>query len=152
MIEICSETEKDQVIVYLSERFGMASELFSSWEFYSGSKGRIILGPKDINPALRPDTAGLLIARIAKTVKPSSNLLQLFGTHVSRNAISLSRENTMRFVRGEDLSLSPEESATATEGYVLLRFAHYALGCGLLKDGRIKNMLPKAKRVGLKYW
>ena len=34
-----------------------------------------------------------------------------------------------------------------TDGYVILKYKNFFLGCGLLKEGKLKNMIPKAKRI-----
>jgi NOL1/NOP2/fmu family ribosome biogenesis protein len=41
--------------------------------------------------------------------------------------------------------------AGASDGYVLLVHRDQPLGCGLLRGDSIRNMLPKAKRLELKF-
>jgi NOL1/NOP2/fmu family ribosome biogenesis protein len=151
MIEPCSATDKSLTLEYLERRYGLASELLADFEFYASANGRIILGPKLIEPCLSPDTAGLLIARIGNTVKPSTNLLQVFGALISRNFVALVRENAVRYIKGLDLEVSAAEIGDTTEGYVLLKYLAFPLGCGLLQGTHIKNMLPKAKRVDIRF-
>lgn len=139
---------KAAVLDYLEGRFGLDPELFSGSGFYLASKGRVYLGPQQSIPKPRIVTIGLLVARVGENIKPTTNLLQAFGRHVKKNSIALSREQTLAYARGEDIS---PDAGDATEGYVLLSYEGHPLGCGLLKDGTIKNMLPKAKRTELKY-
>jgi len=139
---------KDAVLEYLDERFGLGPELFSDFGFYLASKGRVYLGPKQSIPKPRIVTIGLLVARVSDAIKPTTNLLQAFGRHVKKNSIPLTKEQTVSYARGEDIR---PESGDVTDGYVLLTSDGHPLGCGLLKDGTIKNMLPKAKRTELKY-
>lgn len=147
MIAICPDEDKQQTLDYLQRRFGMLPELFADFEFYAGPNGRIILGARRIDDRLSPDTAGLLIARIGRTVKPSTNLLQLFGKHVSRNLVVLNPQQTALYIKGNDLEVTAAEIGDTTEGYVLLKYLSYPLGCGLLQGNHIKNMLPRAKRL-----
>ena len=151
MIEPCPANDKSLTLEYLERRYGLAPELLADFEFYASANGRIILGPKQIDPCLSPDTAGLLIARIGNTVKPSTNLLQIVGSLITRNFIALERENAVRYIKGLDLEVTAAEIGDTTEGYVLLKYLAFPLGCGLLQGSHIKNMLPKAKRIDVRF-
>ncbi|MEW6748904.1 MAG: hypothetical protein AB1295_04320 [Candidatus Micrarchaeota archaeon] len=161
--ELPPDKLKDAVLEYLEERFGLGPEVFKDFGFYLASKGRVYLGPRRAIDRPKVVTVGLLIARAGDSIKPTTNLLQAFGRQVKKNEIRLSREQTLSYVRGEDIrmagpgsSASPQTvsglgSPVSGDGYVLLTYEGYPLGCGLLKAGTIKNMLPKAKRLELKY-
>ena len=151
MIEPCSANDKSLTLDYFERRYGLAPELLADFEFYASANGRIILGPKQIDPCLFPDTAGLLIARIGNTVKPSTNLLQIVGSLITRNFVSLERDSAARYIRGLDLEVTVTEIGDTTEGYVLLKYLSFPLGCGLLQGSHIKNMLPKAKRLDVRF-
>jgi len=149
MIALCPPELKARVSEYLHERFGLDSVILAPYELYAGPNGRILLGPKtDFDPAL-VDTAGILIARIQRTVKPSTHLFQMFGHHVTANIVRLDRENVPRYCRGEHFALSPEEIGDSTRGFVMVAFGDLTLGCGLLKDGQLENQLPKQYRLVL---
>jgi hypothetical protein len=145
-----AKTQK-QVLGYLRERFGLTEAELGGFGLYMASKGRIYLGPRrtiDRPPAV---SLGLLVARVSGTVKPSTNLLQSFGRHISRNLIILTREQAMSFARGSDLEVGEDALGGATDGYVLLKYGDAPLGCGLLRGRSVRNMLPKAKRLELRY-
>ena len=146
--EVPQDKLKETVLEYLEERFDLKPELFSDFGFYLASKGRVFLGPKRGIDRPRIVTIGLLIGRVDNAVKPTTNLLQAFGKHIKKNAISLTKEQTISYVKGQDIML---DSGDITDGYVLLNYSGHHLGCGLLKGGTIKNMLPKAKRMVLKH-
>lgn len=151
MIEPCASVDKTLTLEYLQRRFGLAADLLDGFTFYASANGRIILGPQEIDPVLSPDTAGLLIARIGNSVKPSTNLLQLIGGRATRGCVTLSREQAVRYIKGLDLEVTAVEIGDTTEGYVLLKYLSFPLGCGLLQGTHIKNMLPKAKRLDVKF-
>jgi NOL1/NOP2/fmu family ribosome biogenesis protein len=151
MIEPCSANDKFLTLEYLERRYGLAQDLLADFEFYASANGRVILGPKLIDPCLSPDTAGLLIARIGNTVKPSTNLLQIVGALFTKNFVALERENAVRYIKGLDLEVTATEIGETTEGYVLLKYLAFPLGCGLLQGSHIKNMLPKAKRLDVRF-
>jgi NOL1/NOP2/fmu family ribosome biogenesis protein len=136
---------------YLGERFGITREDLSGFGMYLASKGRVYLGPEKAIDRPRIVTIGLLIARVSRSVKPSTNLLQLFGRRISRNRISLEREQAVAFARGDDLRCGQGQASSCTDGYVLLSYEGFPLGCGFLQGGAVKNLVPKAKRLGLKY-
>lgn len=152
MIEPCPDDTRRRVIEYLNQRFGLDPEILEEYSFWVASKGRVIIGPAEIPKDIRIDTAGILIARVHQNVKPSSNLLQLFGRSMSKAIVELHREDACRFMQGLDLSLPDYSEVDFDDGYVLLQYDGYPLGCGLLKDGKIKNMLPRAKRLELEFF
>ena len=142
------------VLEYLEKRFGLDRALFGGYGLYATSKGRIYLGPKRLVNHPRIATVGLLIARSHGAIKPSTNLLQLFGKHVKKNYVELAKENAAAFIGGADVRLGDGETANpalTTDGYVLVRYLGFSLGCGLLQGAAVKNMLPKAKRLKATY-
>jgi NOL1/NOP2/fmu family ribosome biogenesis protein len=142
---------KEKVFGYLEERFGLERSLFDDYGLYMASKGRVYLGPRRVPDLPKIATIGLLIARVHGTVKPSTNLLQALGKRVSRNIVNATREQALAYARGGDFK--PDSAAVdgIGDGYVLVRFEGASLGCGLLQKGMVKNMLPKAKRLELRY-
>lgn len=147
----CSEELIARVMGYLSERFGIPIELFEGRVFYQRPGGRVYMGPNDKIEGVAADSAGILIARVHRTVKPSSCLLQLFGSHVTRNGIILTREQALACVAGKDVMVHARQLEGARPGYVLLTYGDIALGCGLLRDTTIHNVLPKATHLDLAY-
>ncbi len=147
----CPDEMRVRTLTYLEERFGLSPTLFESFVLYAGAKGRIILGPKLIPQAFDPDTAGLVIARVNRSVKPTTNLFQVFGRLVVRNTITLAREQALRYLAGNDIAVGTEDRVDAYLGYVLIKYDDYPLGCGLFQEGQIKNMLPRAKRLEVEY-
>ncbi|MBU8934527.1 MAG: hypothetical protein KOO62_11035 [candidate division Zixibacteria bacterium] len=152
MIDLCPPETIHRVLEYFGERFGISPVVFGSWVFFAGPRGRVFLGPPTTLGLEAADTCGILIARVQKTVKPSTFLFQSFGRHVTRNIITLDREQTERFCCGEDIVLSADAIGDAARGFVMVAYDDLPLGCGLLKDGRLENQIPKPYRMSLKYW
>lgn len=100
-------------------------------------------------------TAGMTIARISPgreiTVKPTTNLLQSFGSQATKNLVTLDRERTIDFASGLDIRLSQDEPCDAEDGYVIVKFGETVLGCGLKQGVFIRCLVPKAKRIRLKF-
>lgn len=133
----------DEVLGYLEDRFGIVRARLAPFRLYLGSKGRIFIGPKQIPPKVNPVTIGILAFRTGNSIKPTSNLIQIFGDSINRNTIELSKEQAKAYIRGEDLMGMATDS---TDGYVVLTHLSKPLGIGMLKGGDIRNMLPKARR------
>ncbi|MCI0503827.1 hypothetical protein L0Y65_03890 [Candidatus Micrarchaeota archaeon] len=140
-----------KILGYMEERFGLGPELFSPYRMYLASKGRVYLGPRNVPDMPKIATIGLLIARVNGAVKPSTNLLQIMGKHVEKNAVELEKQQALDFAKGQDVRLAPAQLATLRDGYVLMRYNAEPLGCGFLRLGAVKNMLPKAKRLPLRF-
>jgi len=142
---------KAMVLGYLEERFGLSPDEFKGFGLYMASKGRVYLGPERAIGSPRIVCVGVTIARLSGAVKPSTNLIQLFGRQMSRNMVALENKEALSYAKGEDLLLPAERLGHVTPGYVALTYLGIPLGCGLLKDGSIRNMLPKAKRLELRF-
>ena len=151
MIQKESSKKKRMILEYFEGHFGIKPGILNSFGFYAGLKGRIFLGPKKAIDRPSIVSLGILIARINGSIKPSTNLFHMFGTHVKKNFVSLTKKHAVQYIHGDDLELSAAEINEAEEGYILVKYLNFPLGCGLLKENRIKNMLPKAKRLDVKF-
>ncbi|MBI5228093.1 hypothetical protein HY988_05880 [Candidatus Micrarchaeota archaeon] len=155
MIENCNKQEKLLVLEYLKERFGIEADLFSNYEFYSGGQGRVYLAPSGISNIQKIVTVGLSVARTSSTVKPTTNFFQSFGSFVKKNIVLPSKEKTLKYLKGEDFQLDELEMNSSTEGYVMIQYKSgnntFFLGCGLFQNNWIKNVLPKEKRLDIKF-
>ncbi|MBD3332147.1 hypothetical protein GF356_04805 [candidate division GN15 bacterium] len=142
---ICPDDIRSRVVGYLMQRFGMRESLWQDYEFYQSSRGRIHLGPCELPDRPKPDSVGCLIARLQRTVKPSSALFQLFGQYVQREILNLDRDQTQRYLAGESLVLATDQIADCRPGFVMLRYDVLPLACGLLREGgQLENQLPRA--------
>jgi NOL1/NOP2/fmu family ribosome biogenesis protein len=142
---ICPANIRQRVVGYLHERFGLEPLLWESWQFYQSSRGRVHLGPILTIDTPRPDVTGCLIARVERTVKPSTALFQLFGRHVQREIIDLDRHETRRYFTGQSITVDPTRTADCRPGFVMLRYERLPLACGLLRErDLIENQLPRS--------
>jgi NOL1/NOP2/fmu family ribosome biogenesis protein len=140
---------KTEVLRYLELRFGLSPDEFENHRLYLASRERVYIGPRSVMDDRKLVTVGILIARASSSIKPTTNLLQLFGARIKKSVITLDREQAIAFAKGNDIPITDPQDAT--DGYVLLKYQDISMGCGLLKAGNLKNMLPKAKRLDVKY-
>lgn len=69
--------------------------------------------------------------------KPTTALLGVIGARARRNACDLDPEQVVRFVAGEGLT------GFDGYGYQVVRAAWGVLGCGEIRDGVLRSLLPK---------
>lgn len=151
MIELASQEIIFRIKEYFEIRFGIEPDLFNDHVIYSGPRGRIFLGPEILFPLSSIDSCGMLIARIDRTVKPTTNFFQLFGKHVKQNHIALNKNKCLEYCAGEDMKLTAEESNKATRGFVMVSYNNIPLGCALFKEQKLFNQLPSQNRFILQY-
>ncbi|HID96384.1 MAG TPA: NOL1/NOP2/sun family putative RNA methylase [Candidatus Latescibacteria bacterium] len=93
-------------------------------------------------------TKGLPFARELKTgYKLTTNGIQLFGGLASRNTVGLSREEVERYIRGNDVEVDSGRIEGITDGQVIVSWGSFPIGSGLLKGTRLKNQIPRYRRI-----
>lgn len=143
-------TTEKEFFSYMEERFGISRSHFREFGIYSDQKGRVFMAPKKLAAEDIAITVGMQIARTGKAIKPSTNFLQAFGRHAGKGILPLAKEQAVAYARGEDIKVHARPDGIS-DGYVLLKYLDFPMGCGLLKDGQIKNVLPKARRMQVKF-
>jgi hypothetical protein len=136
-----SPEERQQILFYLEERFGIKKEVFEAYQFFKGAT-HYWLFPKTeklfLLKKLSPESVGLLFLRKIKDyLKPTSTFLQRFGKYATKNIVQLN-ENQLKSLQENkkipiELSISP--------GYVILRDENWILGCGLYLNGYLFSYL-----------
>lgn len=74
--------------------------------------------------------------------KPTSTFIALFGRRATRNVVDLDAAQTQAFVSGEQLTAA-HGLALDGHGYQVVRAPWGVLGCGELRGGVLKSLLPK---------
>ena len=125
---------------YCLERFGINQEKLENYRWYRGSKNRIFIGPEELE-RIKPESIGLCVFRLDKTPKPTTNFLQLFGIHITKNIVEISSEETIEYCAGKNLSLNLNTEL----GFVIVKHRDRILGCGHWNGNLIKNQIPKSR-------
>lgn len=136
---------RDEVIGYFEMRFGVPSSFFSAFSFEE-RKGEIWATtapcPPDLS-TLRP--AGLrIIRRMPHAFKPTSLFLRVLNTRVTSSRIEIERLDLL-----QHLLLGQTSDTSLTNGFVAISFRGDLLGCGVVKNGRLRALLPVQKRKEL---
>ena len=130
--------DKEAIVSFFHERFGIPEKVFSDFEFVLTSKKCYMFSGKYEGAA---EMKGLLLARLGRGIKPTTSAIQLIGRHATRNVIDISEEKLNKYLMGYDIE------ADGDNGYVILRHGEDIIGVGLLKSGVVKNQLPKHRRL-----
>ena len=135
------ETDRiNLVLEYCTERFGINNKMFKNYNWYIGSKNRVYIGPEELE-RIKPESIGISVFRLNKTPKPTTNFLQLFGRHVTKNIVELSSKETIEYCAGKNLS----PNLNAETGFVIVKHRDRILGCGHWNGSLLKNQIPKSR-------
>ncbi len=151
MTSPCGHEQRRAILRYLEERFRITKSKLGEFELYDSGNGRINLGPKRSLEKPGMVSVGLLIARVERDIKPTTNLFQTLGYLVERNVVLLQKEQAIKFLKGEDLTLNETEVNESEKGYVLVRYGKSDLGCALLSGTLLRNMVPKSKILEIRH-
>lgn len=143
MLKVLEKEKKQIILDYCIERFGIDSEIWKEYCWYSGSKNKIYIANTLDLERIIPESKGICIFRLDKSPKPTTNFLQLFGKYITKNYVEINNDNTIKYCRGEDLIL--ENSTSIIPGFVLINNNKRFLGCGHWNGKLLKNQLPKSK-------
>lgn len=165
MIGPVDPADRDRVVDALADRFGIDRALLEAFSFYAPADERVVAGPPEVPDPLDPVIGGLAVARLHGQVKPTTDFLQAYGRHVTRNAVVLGREAARAYVARGDLEVDRDDvdvgaggEDEATDGWVHVRYRDdrdgrvFELGCGLLKEGTLRSVVPKGRSVELAHW
>jgi len=151
--ELLEPSERDRVLGFFADRFGMKLFVFAGYEFRKrGSSVWIVRSDPRLSALarLKVRSVGLILLRqVGQYLKPTSAALQLLGIHAGKNVIRLNSEKLEDLVdQGEirgDFAASP--------GYVLISLEDLPVGCGLYLPPRLLSRLPplfRGKAVALR--
>jgi NOL1/NOP2/fmu family ribosome biogenesis protein len=134
-----------RVLNVISGQWGADVDLPFAW--YLGSRNALYVISRDIGRVdlrnLRINNVGLYFGEFKKgLLRLSIEGSQLVGPKAEKNVVGLDYGELRQWLRGEDLV-----KAVDAQGYVLVRYGSDFVGCGRVKDGRILNFVPKARRL-----
>lgn len=136
------------VLNYLEERFGIPRNVFAQYDLID--EGDIWLVSKDVASfEIRTfRRKGLRLARFFKDgkIKITTAALQIIGKFAIKNIVYIDENELLMYVRGLDI----ERTLSNVEpGQVIIKYKSDCIGLGLYQNGRIKNQLPKGRRIAI---
>ena len=140
-----SVRDLNPVLKLIKDQWG--AEIDFPWAWYQSSKNDVFVVSKDITKvdlrSVRINSVGLYLGEIKHgELRLSIEGSQLIGPKATKNVVELDEKELRKWLRGDDL----EKPANA-EGFVILKSGNDFLGTGKIKEGRILNFVPKARRL-----
>jgi NOL1/NOP2/fmu family ribosome biogenesis protein len=127
----------------MERRFGISENVFDGYLLFKRQRSWWLLkGSPFLQSAsrLKVKRAGLrAFQRIGKFVKPSTRMIQVFGSLATKARVEIDELQLEKLVTGEPLHIELE----IEDGYVILLFAGHILGLGLLIEGKIIPQIPR---------
>jgi NOL1/NOP2/fmu family ribosome biogenesis protein len=129
----------------MEDRFGIPEKMFDNFLLFK-RKGSWQLINKAVLHAmstsqLKVSKVGLkAFQKIGVFVKPTTRLIQVFGTAATKARIEIDDEQLGRLVAGEELCMDMDLDT----GYVILVQPNgWVLGLGFYINGRVRSQIPK---------
>ncbi|MBI4140217.1 hypothetical protein HY485_00100, partial [Candidatus Woesearchaeota archaeon] len=92
---------------------------------------------------LRINSIGLYFAEFRNNeLRLSIEGSQIIGPKATKNVVELNNDELKQWLRGEDLEKECDEN-----GFVIIKHGNDYLGCGKIKEGKVLNFVPKARRL-----
>lgn len=86
------------------------------------------------------------------TLRLSIEGSQIIGKRAKKNVIELNDEQLRQWLKGEDIELTTTEINNSSNdcennSFAIIKHNNDFFGCGRIKDGKLLNFVPKARRV-----
>ncbi len=143
-LKILSKKEYKKILVELEGHFGEFK--LPEYAFIKNNDYKVYLLSRKFSELdqskVRINNLGLYFG----TLEVDGFRLSIEGAQLvdpKRNFIEVDKQQAFSWMRGNDIPVGDVDA----KGYVILKFGKDILGCGKLKDGKVLNMIPKARRI-----
>jgi NOL1/NOP2/fmu family ribosome biogenesis protein len=148
--EVAGRATRAEVVQWWEDRFGVPTETFDDYTFWEKGKGKVWIFHADLETPVDVEGLGLTFLRTRQEHwKPTTDAVQRFGRGATTNVVELSREQAIRFARGEAQELDWD----GDWGYLIV--AHDVvgdpepIGVGLYLHGELRSQIPKGRQEDL---
>ena len=133
---------------FLQTRFGIPPDVFDEFELVD--YGDIwVMTPEAAKFEIKAFARrGIRLVRVFKRgdMKFTTAGMQIFGKFATKNIVYLTdRQQLEAYLRGEDIRVGQLEGVE--EGQVIVKWNDDVLGSAVYRNGKLKNQLPKGRRV-----
>lgn len=132
---------REEILRLFEQRFGVPRELLVDLTFIERREeiwARSAVPPPGIEPVRPPGLRAL--RRQADVLKPTSAFLIALGDHITASRVNLDADGLRRVLLGQRI---PSQQA---DGYVALCFRGDVIGCGKLRGGSLRGLIPTGRR------
>ena len=141
--ELLKDPERDHLLGFFRQRFGISRAVFSNYYLYRRSRIVWVFSKDDRLrdlASLQVESVGMPLLRWVGThLKPTSVALQLFGLHADRNIVSLPSEQLRDLVERKEI----KNEFASSPGYVIVSSNSVIIGCALYLPGRLISQFPR---------
>ncbi len=137
-----------EALKFLKEKFGIES---IPDEYVLINRGDIWIASKDVlnvQERIKFNRIGIRLIRVFKDgFKLTTSAAQIIGNLAKKNVLEISYEKDIwKFLAGEDIHSKFDE---LEKGQVIVKFNNDILGIALYDEEKLKNQIPKSKRIKL---
>lgn len=137
--------EVKDILRIIESQWGCKSEL--DHNFLISTKGDIFLINRDIEKIdfekLKINNLGLYFAKYRNNeIRLSIEGSQIIGPNAKKDVLELSEEQIKNYIKGEGIEVKKEDS-----GFLLIKNNDDFFGCSKIKNNRLLNFFPKARRI-----
>ena len=145
--EVAGRATREAVLDFWDERYGIDPSAFADYSFWEKGSRKLWAFRGAIDSPIAIESLGITFLRTRQEHwKSTTDAVQRFGRHATRNVLTLSREAARRFVAGEDQAIEWD----GDWGYLIvahdLAGEREPLGVGLYLHGELRSQIPKGRR------
>ncbi|WP_254537340.1 DUF7122 family protein [Halomarina litorea] len=145
--EVEGRPSRRAVLDWWEERFGVPPAVFEDHTFWEKGSGKVWAFAGSVPHPSTIEALGMTLLRVRQEHwKPTTDGVQRFGRHATRNVVHLDREAARRFVAGEDQDVEWD----GDWGYLVVTHdiagGAEPLGVGLYLHGELRSQIPKGRR------
>lgn len=141
--ELAEAGEKDFLLGYMNNRFGMNKNIFTDYLLLKKKKSYWFLRKSRAVQhvtGLKVEAAGIkAFQEVGSFIKPTTRIIQFFGHRAEKAVIKLDNCLLRRLINGEYI----QSEADLENGYVILTIDSGVLGLGLIINGKIRSQLSE---------
>ncbi|MBW2974922.1 hypothetical protein KY366_04355 [Candidatus Woesearchaeota archaeon] len=146
-LKILDKKNRKIFLGLLKKQFGFGEKL--DYTFLMNNKNKVFIANKELAnidlSRMRINSIGSYIAEFRDNeVRLSIEGSQMIGPKADRNVVLLEKKEAREWMKGKDIEKKVKEG-----GFVILRCGEDYLGSGRVKEGRILNFVPKARRLNV---
>jgi len=144
---VAGRPTREEVLDWWTDRYGIPRTVFEGYTFWEKGSGKLWAFRGDLPSPIVIEGLGITFLRTRQDHwKPTTNAVQRFGGHATRNVCSLDEAEARRFVAGEDQELEWD----GDWGYLIvaheLSSTTEPIGVGLYLYGELRSQVPKGRR------
>jgi NOL1/NOP2/fmu family ribosome biogenesis protein len=150
-INFLKRSEVENIEDLIKKNYGTKIDLKQFLVFKSSEEKIWIVSKNILNldlKKLKINSLGLYIGKLKRNNKIHLSLegSQIVGKNANKNIVVLDELNTKKFMQGFDVKPKKEINCNYNN-FVIVKFGEEILGSSLLTEEKLKNLIPKSRRI-----